>query len=292
MSVLDNIVADVHPQAAAQPQQTQQPAQPQQQSAPSTNPQQQPQPVQQTQQQQSAPIQPTQQTNEVTFPNQNNQNTDQNNSLHDFITNLNSDDVPIDNSQIVQSNQQQLQQQQIQQQQQQQAPVEPQDQTDALVSNIMQTNQFKSDYVDGLDMEEILPRIGEGDSNAFIETLNKVGENATKSALKHFMSMLPEISKSILGEAGKQNVTQMQEAQEWNNFISKNPAFGPYKQQMHQDLIKAVKLSQGNRETAYNNLAQMYSGFVSQNSLQPNNQQQQQPAQGREFDITEFLTQG
>lgn len=294
MSVLDNIVADAMPQQEQQ-NQTQQPA-PQQNNNQQTQPQQF-QPPQTNNNQNTNVVQPQQQTNQVTFPQQNAQNNTDNNSLQDFISELHSGDNSADNSafeqaQAMQQTQNQ-QQQQTQPQQNQQQSIQETDQADLLVTNILSSNQQQDNYLDGLNMDEIMPRMAEGDTTAFTESLNKVGENATKAALKHFVKMLPDISKNILNQAGKANNEQMQHAQEWNNFIGKHPSFGPFKQMMQKDLIKAVKLTQGNRETAYNNLAAMYSGFVSQNGTQnqQNNNQQQTNGNDEEFDLLNFLSQ-
>lgn len=246
-----------------------------------------------------APIQ----QNNVNFQQAQGQTQGQNIPLQDFIQQLSSvslDDPQAGNNQQ-QFNQQQQQHSQLQQAQQQQQlqqqqgnnqqNAQTQSPLEQFTSNILASRQ-DADFLHGLDIRDIHKRIGQdGDMDAFTESLQTVGRNATAEAVRAFASILPDIAASIREQVRTDFEQTLSRNSQWDQFTQKYPQFGPFKQMMQNDLSKAVKLAQGNTDFAFQNIAAMYHGFTLQNPGQisggnNNNRNTQQP---QEFDIMTFL---
>lgn len=283
MSVLANIVGDVVQQETPP-----QPTQP----TPTTQTQQpQPQP-----QQQVAPVQPTQQQNQVNFQTSQNTNPENNNSLHDFINNLKSDNITNENfdqnntnhtNQFGQPNQQQQEQQQ---QQQQQQPANPEDQ---MLESIMGSRQT-ADLLKGVDLDKLNQALSSDEEsvrlNGLADLSRQTSENAMRESIKAVMSVMPDIAQQIRNQVQNDFKETIAHNTEWDSFVSKYPAYGPFKNSMQGDLIKAIKLQKGDVQQAQANLAQMYSGYVSNPSSQQQRGNNNQPSDSKEFDLMDFMS--
>lgn len=283
MSVLANIVGDVVEQETPvqqqpQTQETQQTQQFMQQQPPQGQP---------------APIQPTTQTNQVNFQTVQNPNSENNNSLHDFINNLKSDNPLAENFDQHNTNNQPVLTQQPQQTQQRadtQQNVNPEDQ---MLESIMASRQTVN-LLEGVDLDKLNQGLSSDEESvrlgALADLSRQTSENAMRETIKAVMSVMPDIAQQIRNQVQNDFKQTIAHNTEWDSFVAKYPAYGPFKNSMQGDLIKAIKLQKGDVQQAQANLAQMYSGYVSNPSSQQQRGNNNQPSDGKEFDLMDFMS--
>ena len=247
-------------------------------------------------QQQQTGTPPTNQSIQPEFiqnqPNLNNPNAtlqDQNNSVQDLVRMLASGQKPQQQSNQPQQLQQPQQPQQLQQSDG--SPVNQQDQPDTTdkALDYFLRQQDQPDFLRGIKVDEILQRIGEGDSNAMSELLSQLSNNTLRTSLNMMMQMMPDfidvIKKQVMDDV------RVNEANNgvWNDFIKEYPGFAPYKAALQNHLLSAMQYN-NDPGIARQAVAQMYAGLV-----QTNNPQQQQthqkPANGA-FNFAEYLAAG
>lgn len=186
------------------------------------------------------------------------------------------------------------QQQQTQQQQTGDAQDNNGTQAQQIVSNFMRLNNIDTNFLNGIEQDQLAERIGQGDIAALTEALETTAGNAFNQAMATMVQMLPAFADQIRSDVRREFGTMSKSENNWTDFAKEYPELGRHEKTIRPVLEQAIKSANGDVAQAQAAVAQIFAGLRETGDDNKgggsNNRNTQQADSG--FDLTAFLSAG